>query len=219
MQASLRFAPAPAAARVRGSQRGRSASNVTLSQQQPRKQEGRVTAANGVGRAGKRAALVAAALAAGSFVHPQAIVQTALGGGGNGLGGNGGGGWGGDHGWSRYFGVQPALALKDDDEELFDDDDKAGRGPTQGAAPASTEEDEQTFICESVKAVNLPTGPGIPTQVRGKCCEASLICETYRQCRESAGGCGESIRADLGKGPQHEPSGALPLRRRSSSTA
>lgn len=159
--ATARYALAPASSR----QRGRFAANV-IRAQQPQQQQGRLGAANGAARAGKRAALVAAALSAGALVQPQAIVQTAFGGGGNGLGGNGGG-WGGDHGWSRYFGVQPALALKEEEEEdLFEDDDKSGRGPVAQGPAAASAEDEQTFLCESVKAVNLPTGPGIPTQVR-----------------------------------------------------
>lgn len=162
MQASLRCAHAPGAARARFSQRR----NVVVSVQQPQQQRG-IGAVNSAARTGKRAALVAAALSAGALVQPQAIVQTALGGGGGGggLGGNGGG-WGGDFGWSRYFGVQPALAFKDEEDELFADDDKSGRGPVAQDPAATTAEDEQTFICESVKAMNLPTGPGIPTQVR-----------------------------------------------------
>lgn len=152
---------------------------VRCASQQPRQAGNQRTGASqaSVGRAGKRAALVAAAVSAGSLFQPQTLLQTALGGGGNGgLGGNGGG-WGGDHGWSRYFGVQPALALKEEEEDegLFDDDDKSGRGPVADKPAATSAEDEQTFICESVKAVNLPTGPGIPTQARPetaapKCC-------------------------------------------------
>lgn len=118
--------------------------------------------------AARRLALGAAAAAAVFASRPQALVaQLAdLVGGGGGAGGGGGGFGGGSGGGGGWFRAPPAHAAAD----LFDDDDaeeapvEKGEQPPEGAAPA--EDDDQTFLCDGVKAANLPSGPGIPTQAR-----------------------------------------------------
>ena len=59
----------------------------------------------------------------------------------------------------------------DDDDDDNDDDDDVG-GYEEGAAQSTSTpnpkkpRNKDNFICESVLATNLPTGPGIPTKVR-----------------------------------------------------
>jgi len=54
----------------------------------------------------------------------------------------------------------------DDDDEDDDDDDSDDESSTNTARAANKPKNRDNFICESVLATNLPTGPGIPTKVR-----------------------------------------------------
>lgn len=69
--------------------------------------------------------------------------------GGWGDGGGDGGGFGGG-GSDSLFSLAPASASAQEEEEEEEDSDAA--------------DDQEEFVCEGVKAVNLPQGPGIPTQ-------------------------------------------------------
>eukprot|EP00241_Pyramimonas_parkeae_P003179 CAMPEP_0114230722 /NCGR_PEP_ID=MMETSP0058-20121206/3629_1 /TAXON_ID=36894 /ORGANISM="Pyramimonas parkeae, CCMP726" /LENGTH=721 /DNA_ID=CAMNT_0001341957 /DNA_START=247 /DNA_END=2412 /DNA_ORIENTATION=- len=111
----------------------------------------------------RRAAVGLLALAAGVALRPMAVARRlmqSVGGGGNGNGdGMGGGGDGEDGEWSDLdgtedpmFGVAAARADEEEEEEEESDDGEA------------TEEGDEKFLCEGVKAVNLVAGPGIPTQ-------------------------------------------------------
>lgn len=115
----------------------------------------------------RRAAVGLLALAAGVALRPMAVARRlmqSVGGGGNGNGdGMGGGGDGEDGEWSDLdgtedpmFGVAAARADEEEEEEEESDDGEA------------TEEGDEKFLCEGVKAVNLVAGPGIPTQVSAK---------------------------------------------------
>jgi len=52
----------------------------------------------------------------------------------------------------------------DDDDEDDDDDDSDDESSTNTARAANKPKNRDNFICESVLATNLPTGPGIPTK-------------------------------------------------------
>jgi len=52
----------------------------------------------------------------------------------------------------------------DDDDEADDDDDSDDESSTNTARAANKPKNRDNFICESVLATNLPTGPGIPTK-------------------------------------------------------
>ena len=57
--------------------------------------------------------------------------------------------------------------IEDDiDDEDIDEDDETGLGSGKGQSKKPKSRD--SFICESVLATNLPTGPGIPTKVSYK---------------------------------------------------
>jgi len=124
----------------------------------------------------RRLALGVAAAAASTLLHPASLLAQLAGGAGGAAGGAGGsrpGGGGGGGGQGRWHGVQPALA----DFGLEEEDD-GGRGP-QPAAPAAgaDEDDEEKFLCEGIKAKDLPSGPGIPTKVKAL---AALRIASYR---------------------------------------
>jgi len=55
----------------------------------------------------------------------------------------------------------------DEDDDVVDDDgiDSGGR-QNQGSRGMNKPKKKDNFICESVLATNLPTGPGIPTKVK-----------------------------------------------------
>jgi len=55
----------------------------------------------------------------------------------------------------------------DEDDDVVDDDgiDSGGR-QNQGSRGVNKPKKKDNFICESVLATNLPTGPGIPTKVK-----------------------------------------------------
>ena len=54
----------------------------------------------------------------------------------------------------------------DDDDDDDDDDDNEVREVTSQSVGPRKPRNKDNFICESVLATNLPTGPGIPTKVR-----------------------------------------------------
>ena len=114
----------------------------------------------------RRAGVAAAAAAVAAAVHPHQLLRTLTGGGGaggSGAGGGSGGSGGGGGGHGRWFGEQAAWAESDYFDE---DDDDSRRGPKAPGTPAaSSPDDEEKFLCEAVKANNLPTGPGIPSKV------------------------------------------------------
>lgn len=118
---------------------------------------------------GRRLALVLGTAAVATSLHPTALFQTLLASGGAGGGGAGGGsGGGGGGGGARWHGALPAYAEEEEEEEetdFFDEQEENGRGE-QPAAGESQEEDGDKFLCEGIKATNLPTGPGIPSKVR-----------------------------------------------------
>jgi hypothetical protein len=128
---------------------------------------------------------LASSSTANGFLHQ----VLGAGGGSNGHDGlsfSGGSGGGGN---DPIFGAQPAYARTDDeyeddiygledaegveeyeDEDGEDDDDSEGgrdvesRSDKQGSQLKKAKS-KDSFICESVLATNLPTGPGIPTKV------------------------------------------------------
>jgi hypothetical protein len=53
---------------------------------------------------------------------------------------------------------------EDEDDEDEDDDNEVGQVTSQSVGPRKPR-NKDNFICESVLATNLPTGPGIPTKV------------------------------------------------------
>lgn len=114
----------------------------------------------------RRAGVAAAAAAVAAAVHPHQLLRTLTGGGGaggSGAGGGSGGSGGGGGGHGRWFGEQAAWAESDYFDE---DDDDSRRGPKAPGTPAAASpDDEEKFLCEAVKANNLPTGPGIPSKV------------------------------------------------------
>lgn len=83
------------------------------------------------------------------------------------------------------FGALPAYARNEDDDLLDEDDDELrdydelddeesyeeefdadSEDISTGSRPSKKPRNKDSFICESVLATNLPTGPGIPTKVR-----------------------------------------------------
>jgi hypothetical protein len=130
--------------------------------------------------------VLASSTTANGFLHE----VLGAGGGSNGHDGfsfSGGGGGGGN---DPIFGAQPAYARTDDeyeddiydleddegDDEEYDDEDGEDDDDSEGGRDIESRGDKKgsqlkkakskdSFICESVLATNLPTGPGIPTKV------------------------------------------------------
>jgi hypothetical protein len=119
----------------------------------------------------RRAALAVSAAAFATLAHPAKLLRSlnSAGGGGGvggGSGGSGGAGGSGGHGASggggsgnngNWLGIQAAMA----NEDLFADDGPRVAQTTQATV---TDENDETFLCDGVKTLNLPSGPGIPTK-------------------------------------------------------
>jgi hypothetical protein len=119
----------------------------------------------------RRAALAVSAAAFATLAHPAKLLRSlSSAGGGGGAGGHGGGSGGaggsGGHGASggggsgnngNWLGIQAAMA----NEDLFADDGPRVAQTTQATV---TDENDETFLCDGVKTLNLPSGPGIPTK-------------------------------------------------------
>lgn len=142
----------------------------------------------------RRAALAVSAAAFATLAHPAKLLRSLnSAGGGGGAGGHGGGSGGaggsGGHGGSggggsgnsgNWLGIQAAMA----NEDLFADDGPRVAQTTQATV---TDENDEAFLCDGVKTLNLPSGPGIPT----KACHPL---HTFARIRTAAPRCGAARR-------------------------
>ena len=138
----------------------------------------------------RRLALTAVGLKALTFSTTSSELLQKVFGAGGGNNGRGGFSFGGDGGGGHdpIFGVQPVYARVDeeyeediydededeegDEEDDYDSEDGVVTEDSDGESRGDNSEtrlkkpkSKDSFVCESVLATNLPTGPGIPTKV------------------------------------------------------